>query len=95
MTNEPEAAGASLDEARFWRDTYEEILRMEVQVMARVHDLMSRATPAVRREVEMSNVPVIAAQVDRFRYRHQFWAGRVADLAPGSANAPAGPGAGS
>lgn len=86
MTTEPEGATASLAEARFWRDTYEEILGMEVQVMARVHELMSKATPEVRREVEMSNVPVIAAQVDRFRHRHHLWTGRVAELTQASAS---------
>jgi hypothetical protein len=85
MASEPPGAEASLAEARFWRDAYEEILHMEVQVMARVDELMSRATPAVRREVEMSNVPVIAAQVDRFRHRHNFWTDRVAELTPGTA----------
>ena len=82
MTDEPAGATASLEEAHFWRDVYEEILKAEVQVMARVQDLMSSASPAVRREVEMSNVPVIAAQVDRFRHRHRFWLDRVAELTP-------------
>jgi hypothetical protein len=87
MTTEPGGASASMEQARFWRDTYEEILHMEVQVMARIHELMSRATPAVRREAEMSNVPVIAAQIDRFRHRHLFWTDRVAELNRDSAPA--------
>jgi hypothetical protein len=80
MTSEPEATTATIEEARFWRDTYAEIMEMEEQVMARVHALMARESPEVRREVEMSNVPVIAAQLDRFRHRHLFWASRVAEL---------------
>jgi hypothetical protein len=84
MTSEPEVAAASLEEAFFWRDTYEEILHMETQVMTRVHELMARATPGVRREAELSNVPVIAAQVERFRHRHHFWSDRVAELTLGS-----------
>ncbi len=87
MTSEPEGAIASLEEARFWRDTYAEILQMEVEVMARVNELMATATPAVRLEAEMSNVPVIGAQVDRFRHRHTFWTDRVAELTPVSATA--------
>jgi hypothetical protein len=82
MTSEPQPMDASLQEARFWCKTYAEILEMEEQVMARVRELMAAQSPDVRREVELSNVPVIAAQVDRFRHRHQFWTRRVAELAP-------------
>ena len=82
MTGEPTTTSASLEEARFWRDTYAEILHMEDQVMARVHELMAAQSAEVRLEAELSNVPVIAAQADRFRHRHHFWALRVAELNP-------------
>lgn len=40
--------------------------------MERVRELMAAESDAVRHEVELSNVPVIAAQVERFRQRHHF-----------------------
>lgn len=80
MTGEPDPTTAALDEARFWHDAYLEIVRMEEQVMARVHELMATQSPEVRLEAEMSNVPVLAAQLDRFRKRHHFWVQRIQEL---------------
>jgi hypothetical protein len=77
MEAEPEIASSSLQQARFWRGTYAEILAMEEMVLAKVHDLMAKQSTTARREVELSNVPVIAAQVDRFRVRHSYWDDRV------------------
>ena len=80
MVGEAEIDTSSLEQAAFWRQVYAEILAMEEKVMARVVELMSAESPEVRREVELSNVPVIAAQVDRFRQRRDFWSARVKEL---------------
>ncbi len=82
MTTEPEARSTTIEEARFWRDTYAEILHVEEQVLAKVHELKARHSPEVRREVQMSNVPVITAQLERFRHRHEHWSSRVSELDP-------------
>ncbi|MDQ6748365.1 MAG: hypothetical protein M3010_09730 [Candidatus Dormibacteraeota bacterium] len=80
MTDEATVATSSLQQAHFWRQTYAEILAMERGVMTRIHELMEHSSDAVRQEVEMSNLPVIAAQVERFRQRHEFWSVRVREL---------------
>jgi hypothetical protein len=80
MTGEVDLLTSSMAQALFWRQVYAEILALEEKVMARVRELMAAESADVRREVELSNVPVIAAQVDRFRQRHSFWAQRVAHL---------------
>ena len=80
MDGEVELRGASIEEALYWRQIYAEILAMEEKVMERVHDLMASQTAVVRREVELTNVPVIAAQVDRFRQRLGFWTSRLREL---------------
>jgi len=72
----------SVEQALFWRRVYGEILAMDEKVMERVRELMAAESDEVRREVELRDVPVIAAQVARFRQRHDFWALRVAELAP-------------
>ena len=77
MEGEQDIATASLEQAVFWRDTYREILAMEESVMARVVELMAAQSAISRREVELSNVPVIAAQVDRFRSRLGYWEKRL------------------
>ena len=77
MDGEADLATASLEQALFWRRTYSEIVRMEESVLARIQQLMADQSPEVRREVELTNVPVVAAQVERFRSRWGFWDSRV------------------
>ena len=84
MDGEVDPQTASMKEALYWRQIYVEILAMEEKVMQRIEDLMAGQTPVTRREVELTNVPVIAAQVDRFRQRLGFWSARVRDLESGS-----------
>lgn len=80
MTDETDLGSASLEEAMFWTKVYSEILAMEEQVLSRIHELMALESAWVRREVEESNLPVIQAQVDRFRLRHDKWKSRVTEL---------------
>ncbi|HET9411061.1 MAG TPA: hypothetical protein VFO75_04165 [Candidatus Dormibacteraeota bacterium] len=80
MEGEQPIETSSREQAVFWRDTYREILAMEEAVMARVVELMAAQSPSARREVELSNVPVIAAQVDRFRSRLGYWEARLQRL---------------
>ncbi|MGA8014821.1 MAG: hypothetical protein WCB85_02760 [Candidatus Dormiibacterota bacterium] len=73
MDSEPDPATASLEVALFWRITYTEILAMEEAVLQRIRELMSTQSHQARREVELTNVPVVVAQADRFRRRLGFW----------------------
>jgi hypothetical protein len=77
MEGEQAIGTSSLDQALFWRGTYREILTMEEGVMARIRELMATQSETARREVELSNVPVIAAQVERFRSRLGYREARV------------------
>lgn len=80
MDGETDPGSASLEQALYWREIYREILAMEEKVMVRIQSLMAKQSPEVRREVELSNVPVVAAQAARFRRRLGFWASRVEEL---------------
>jgi len=73
MEGEADLAGATLEQAVFWRDVYAEILAMEEAVLARIRHLMATQSPEARREVELTNVPVVVAQAARFRSRLGFW----------------------
>ncbi len=55
-------AKASLEQALFWRGIYTEILEMEESVLARIRQLMAKQSPQARREVELTNVPVVVAR---------------------------------
>jgi hypothetical protein len=80
MDDEGDPASAPLDQALYWSQIYREILAMEEQVLERIKHLMAQQSPTVRREVELTNVPVVAAQADRFRKRLGFWTARVQEL---------------
>jgi hypothetical protein len=73
MEGEADLATATLEQAVFWKDTYTEILAMEESVLARIRQLMASQSPVARREVELTNVPVVVAQAERFRSRLGFW----------------------
>jgi hypothetical protein len=73
MDGEPDPATASLELALFWRGIYTEILALEESVLERIRQLMAAQSRQARREVELTNVPVVVAQADRFRVRLGFW----------------------
>ena len=77
MDDETDPASVSLEEAIFWRSIYSEILEMEQSVLVRIRQLMAEQSPQARREVELTNVPVVVAQVERFRSRWEIWDSRV------------------
>jgi hypothetical protein len=71
---------ANLEQAVYWSQVYSEILAMEEKVLDRIRELMLTQSDTARREVELTNVPVVVAQAERFRQRLGYWDSRVADL---------------
>ena len=80
MDGEGDPKIASLEDALFWKQIYTEILAMEEKVLKRIQELMAHQSPQARHEVELTNVPVVVAQAERFRQRLGFWTERVNDL---------------
>jgi len=80
MDGEADLKSASMEQALYWSQIYREILAMEEKVMERIQNLMTKQSPQARREVELTNVPVVAAQAERFRRRLGFWTARVHEL---------------
>lgn len=70
-------------EAAYWLQVYTEILEMEEGVLRRINDLMATQSAQARREVELTNVPVIESQVERFRQRLGYWKARSVELHDG------------
>ena len=77
MDNEADPRTASLEESLFWHRIYTEIVAMEEAVLERIHHLMATQSPQARREVTLTNLPVVEAQLARFRSRHSLWETRV------------------
>jgi len=80
MDGEGVPGDANLQQAVYWSEVYTEILAMEEKVLARIRELMLTQSDTARREVELTNVPVVVAQAERFRQRLGYWDARVADL---------------
>jgi len=79
---------ATMKQALYWREIYAEVYAMEEKVVARVEQLMQKQSDAARREVELTNVPVVVAQAERFRQRLGYWDARVQDLRAASRPKP-------
>jgi hypothetical protein len=80
MDGEGLPGDSSLEQAVYWSHVYSEILAMEEKVLARIKELMLTQSATARREVELTNVPVVVAQAERFRQRLGYWDARVEDL---------------
>jgi hypothetical protein len=80
MDGEGLPENSTLEHALYWRQIYTEILEMEEKVLARIRKLMTTQSDEGRREVELTNVPVVVAQAERFRQRLGYWDARVAQL---------------
>ena len=80
MDGEGLPGDSNLDQAVYWSQVYSEILAMEEKVLARIRELMLTQSATARREVELTNVPVVVAQAERFRQRLGYWNARVEAL---------------
>jgi hypothetical protein len=80
MDGEGVPGQATLKEALYWRRIYTEILTMEEKVLEHIRQLALTQSEQGRREVELTNVPVVVAQAERFRQRRGYWEARVAEL---------------
>jgi hypothetical protein len=80
MDGEGVPGHATMEQALYWRQIYTEILGMEEKVIKRIRQLMVTQSAEARREVELTNVPVVVAQAERFRQRLGYWEARVHEL---------------
>jgi hypothetical protein len=80
MDGEGPLTHATLKQALYWSNIYSEILAMERKVLLRIEQLMASQSAEARREVELTNVPVVVAQAERFRQRLGYWKARVLEL---------------
>ena len=80
MDGEGVPGDATIKQALYWKQVYTEILAMEEKVVARVRQLMETQSDAARHEVELTNVPVVVAQAERFRQRLGYWDARGQEL---------------
>ena len=80
MDGEGIPGDATIRLALYWRQIYREILAMEEKVLDRIRDLMETQSDEARREIELTNVPVVVAQAEKFRQRLGYWEARIVEL---------------
>jgi predicted nucleic acid-binding protein len=80
MDGEGVPGDSTMEQAVYWKQVYTEILAMEEKVVARVRQLMETQSETARHEVELTNVPVVVAQAERFRQRLGYWDARILEL---------------
>jgi len=91
MDGECDPNVASLDQAVHWRNSYGEVLALEESVRDQVVQLSASTAQHIRREIDLTFLPVITAQAARFRRRHRIWTARVAELHLPPTTAPGPP----
>lgn len=66
--------------ARFWHDAYDELVRMEEQLLNQLEQMLPKLSKAARREAELTNLPMINEHLQTFKYRRAHWHERVKSL---------------
>jgi hypothetical protein len=66
-------ATVSADVARFWQEAYDELVKMEEQLLAQLEGMLPKLSYAARREAELTNLPMINDHLQTFRYRRAHW----------------------
>ena len=80
MDDEGAPAEADHEQAVYWRQIYKEILTVEESVLVRIRELQDKQSLRGRQEIELTNIPVVVAQAERFRKRLGYWEARVLEL---------------
>jgi hypothetical protein len=70
----------SVEVARFWHGAYDELVRMEEQLLGHLENMLPKLSRAARREAELTNVPMINEHLQLFRYRRAHWHQRLESL---------------
>jgi hypothetical protein len=70
----------SVEAAHQWLKAYAELLELEADLLDVVAERMATMSGDARHEAEETNLPVIVTQMERFRYRLEFWRQRKLEL---------------
>ena len=70
----------SIEVARFWHSAYDELVRMEEQLLSQLEAMLPKLSHAARREAELTNLPMINEHLQTFKYRRAHWSERVESL---------------
>ena len=70
----------SVEIARFWHSAYDELVRMEEQLLSHLEQMLPKLSHAARREAGVTDLPMINEHLQMFKYRRAHWLERVGSL---------------
>ncbi len=70
----------SLEDTRHWVAVYRHLVVLEQQLFDLLAKMIPNMPGEAQREAEQTNLPVLASQVERFRYRLDYWSKRQREL---------------
>ncbi|HKW59224.1 MAG TPA: hypothetical protein VJR46_05675 [Candidatus Dormibacteraeota bacterium] len=70
----------SLAEAQRWLAVYHHLVHLEQELLDTLARMIPSMPDAAQKEAEATNLPVLAAQAERFRRRLAFWQRRRDEL---------------
>jgi hypothetical protein len=62
---------------RRWQAAYSELLHLETGLLHFLSEQVPRMSADAQREAQLTNLPLIESQVERFRQRLEFWRQRA------------------
>ena len=81
-------ANASLEDARDWARTYDELIRFKHELIDLCHRYAERSQPEVSRAIRETDVILLEMQVSRFEQRRDYWKIRAAEMQGGRTQGP-------
>src|SRR5438552_7472428 len=81
-------ATASLEQARRWASTYDQLVKFKQELLDLCHRYAERSEPAVSRAIRETDVVLLEAQASRFEQRRDYWKIRAAEMQGGRSRGP-------
>ena len=81
-------ATASLEDARNWAATYDELIKFKRELVDVCHRYAQRSQAEVSRAIRETDVILLEMQVSRFEQRRDYWTIRAAEMQGGRSRGP-------
>ena len=72
-----------VEDARRWLAVYSELLAYKEGVMTRTRRALGALAPESAEEIEQTDLPILAEELERFRRRLRFWQRKVREMGGG------------
>jgi hypothetical protein len=79
---------ATLEDARSWARTYDELIKFKHELLDLCHRYAERSQPEVSRAIRETDVLLLEMQASRFEQRRDFWKIRAAEMQGGRSRGP-------